>query len=107
MTENTAREDMLEKLAESFGPEYAEQLLASMETEIRKLLGVFEAAYKAENLEDMHQSSHDLCSVSGTIGFTRLATHAKAVEKACDARDFDAIERHYKALLDVAGQDLP
>ncbi len=80
-------EDALAELLDAVGGPTLRDLLCSMVQNTTDALAGLEAARRQGNLEGIWRRAHEVVSVTGSFGLTRLSETARALEQAAKARD--------------------
>ena len=108
--------EVLKQLLQLGGDEFTAELYGEFMTETTDLLAQINAGWQAADIEKLHPLLHQLKGTAGTLGLTKLAAQALALEKAIKHHHTQALAdglpelnqlfsqfvAHYPALL-VAG----
>jgi len=87
-----------EAIKEEFGDEYAVYFIRESVKEMQKLWKKLQEAYSAEDYEGVHNSVHDLISVSGSLGLDSVFSQAKSIENSCKQENYNDLGAPIKIL---------
>lgn len=84
---NILDETVLDGLLQLIGPDSAADLIAQVQTDLRTVRHELGAALAQSAIPALRKQSHDLISISGSIGAERLLLRAREVNKLANAQD--------------------
>jgi HPt (histidine-containing phosphotransfer) domain-containing protein len=92
---------------EEFGPEYTVKLVARSVLETVRLVKSLEDGFAAKDYEAVQKNAHNLKSVAGYIGLTRIQAAAGEIERSCVQKNTAPLPPLIQEISALVRQEIP